>query len=104
MRCAEPRRDAVVVTFPFIPTATYLCRLLGKVVTSMRTPSRRLSLALLIGGLVTVLALGLARSTAPAQADPERDAAGQRERPPVAVGVSLGFTTTAKIDPVVSRY
>jgi pimeloyl-ACP methyl ester carboxylesterase len=36
----------------------------------MRTPSRRLSLALLIGGLVTVLALGLATATAPAQADP----------------------------------
>jgi pimeloyl-ACP methyl ester carboxylesterase len=36
----------------------------------MRTPSRKLSPALLIGGIVTVLALGLAAATAPAQADP----------------------------------
>jgi pimeloyl-ACP methyl ester carboxylesterase len=34
----------------------------------MRTPSRKVSLALLIGGLLTVLALGLA--TAPGKADP----------------------------------
>jgi pimeloyl-ACP methyl ester carboxylesterase len=35
----------------------------------MRTPSRKVSLALLIGGLLTVLALGLATTTAPGKAD-----------------------------------
>jgi pimeloyl-ACP methyl ester carboxylesterase len=35
-----------------------------------RAPSRALSLALLTGGLLTVLAIGLARATAPAQAEP----------------------------------
>jgi pimeloyl-ACP methyl ester carboxylesterase len=44
----------------------------------MRTPSRKVSPALLIGGLVTALALGLATATAPAQADPAAAAHGAR--------------------------
>jgi pimeloyl-ACP methyl ester carboxylesterase len=36
----------------------------------MRTPSRKVSLVLLIGGLLTVLALGLITAAAPAQAGP----------------------------------
>jgi pimeloyl-ACP methyl ester carboxylesterase len=50
----------------------------------MRTPSRTLSLALLTGGLLTVLALGLARATAPAQAEPASSSrAGSAPKPTI---------------------
>jgi len=44
----------------------------------MRTPSRKLSFALLTGVLLTVLALGLASATAPAQAEPAAAASTAR--------------------------
>jgi pimeloyl-ACP methyl ester carboxylesterase len=52
----------------------------GKAVTSMRTPSRKVSLALLIGGLLTVLALGPATATAPAEAGPAAAAGNARAK------------------------